>query len=141
MISNRFLCMFKSIVQKQLKIHILTWALHQTKKTLCDHQKDIWKKLKERLNQEADKDSTRYFQYFTSKEIEKNCETKMHLTVENEKLDVSCRFHSRILKFEGNKVYHRYVSNETKYSRVHYKFCGRQPLKIYLVHPWILFLK
>ena len=46
-------------------------------------------KLKERLNLEVDKDATRYFQYFTTKEIEKNGETKMRLTVDNEKVDVS----------------------------------------------------
>ena len=81
LITNSFLCFFKSIAAEQLKIHILIGAVHQTKKTLCNHQKNIWVNLKEWLNLEADKDTTK-------KEIGKNGETKMHLTVENENIDV-----------------------------------------------------
>ena len=85
MITNR-LYIFKSIVQKQLKIHILIGAL-------CDHQKDIWMKLKEWLNLETDKGSARCFQYFAMIKIEKNAGTKTGSPVDNEKVDVYFRFH------------------------------------------------
>ena len=68
MITNRILCIFKSIVQKQVKIHILIGAANQTKNFFTIIKKDIWMKLKEKLILEAAKDTTRYFQDFTLKE-------------------------------------------------------------------------
>ena len=84
----------------------LPWICTPDKKTVCDHQQIMWSKLKEELELKARKDVKRRFEHFVMKDVEKNGETKLRLTVESLQVDVSFILHF-IEKNLSTIIHHR----------------------------------